>query len=124
MSSDVDILSIQPRVFVPLVLVAVAHVILTRIISLLVEQSTQKQIEQAERRGLKSFILEYRSSKPLRIKDQNGLILDFTVDHKDGRETERELASTAREDLQQLVCGDRKPSNRYRSAVSAAKNIG
>jgi hypothetical protein len=44
------------------VLAAVAHVILTRIISLLVEQSTQKQIEQAERRGLKSFILEYGSS--------------------------------------------------------------
>jgi glyoxylase I family protein len=73
---------------------------------------------------LKSFILEYGSSKTSRIQDPNGLILNFAVDHKDGREIERELASTAREDLQQLVCGDRKPSNRCRSAVSAAKNIG
>jgi hypothetical protein len=51
MSSDVDILSIQSRVFVRLCLSRLLMLILTRIISLLVEQSTQKQIAQAERHG-------------------------------------------------------------------------
>jgi catechol 2,3-dioxygenase-like lactoylglutathione lyase family enzyme len=86
-------------------------------ISLLVEPSTQKEIEsRLLAAGLKPFMMEHGFCHSLYIKDPNGLILEFTVDHQDSESIYDELASTASRDLERWMSGDRNTNNRWRSS--------
>jgi glyoxylase I family protein len=84
-------------------------------ISLLVEPSTQKEIESRLRMaGLKPFTLEHGFCNSLYIKDPNGLMLEFTVDHEDSESIYAERASTAHHDMERWNSGDRGTNNRWR----------
>jgi glyoxylase I family protein len=90
-------------------------------VSLLVEANTQKELkERIDAAGLESFVLEHGFCTSLYVKDPNGLLVEFTVDHPDAAAIAVEMAERAHRDLQHWVGGDRTPNNRWRPEVSGA----
>jgi glyoxylase I family protein len=88
-------------------------------ISMLVEASTQAELkERITAAGLESFLLEHGFCTSLYVKDPNGLLLEFTVDHPDASAIAAEMAERAHRDLQRWVAGDRTINNRWRPDVS------
>jgi catechol 2,3-dioxygenase-like lactoylglutathione lyase family enzyme len=88
-------------------------------ISFLVEEATQEEIEERlSTAGIKSFQIDHGFCKSIYVKDPNGLMLEFTVDHKDAIEIHDEMAATAQSDLQRWMEGSRTTNNRWRSDAS------
>jgi len=88
-------------------------------ISLLVERSTQDEIEsRLTDAGFRPFTLRHGFCTSLYVKDPNGLTLEFTVDHEDASDIAREMAVSVRRWLE----GDRKASHRWRADL--AESIG
>jgi len=84
-------------------------------LSLLVEADTQAELkERIAAAGLGSFVLEHGFCTSLYVKDPNGLLMEFTVDHPDALAIAAEMAERAQQDLRQWVAGDRTPNNRWR----------
>jgi glyoxylase I family protein len=87
-------------------------------IALLVTKSTQEEIERRlVAADIKPFVLEHGCCTSLYVKDPNGLMLEFTVDHQDAGDIAREMATTAHQDMQRWIRGDRTPNNRWRADV-------
>lgn len=84
-------------------------------ISLLVEKSTQDEIAQrladAE---MASFRMDHGFCQSLYIRDPNGLMLEFTVDHADARAIYETRAASAHADMQSWVSGGREMNNAWR----------
>ncbi len=67
-------------------------------ISLLVEVSTQEEIEQRlKRAGLEPLMLQHGFCTSLYIKDPNGLMLEFSVDHEDTFGVVEEMTASVRQ---------------------------
>jgi glyoxylase I family protein len=81
-------------------------------ISLLVEQTTPKEIRRRLlSAGLIPFTMEHGFCHSLCIKDPNGLILEFTVDHEDSASINAERASSVHRDLERWIDGNRNTNN-------------
>lgn len=92
-------------------------------IALLVEKSTQEEIEQRLiAADYKPFYLEHGFCRSLYVKDPNGLTVEFTVDHQDAPEIAAEMLSTAHADMRRWINGDRTPNNRWRPELSLENN--
>ncbi|CAB3750126.1 VOC family protein [Paraburkholderia humisilvae] len=75
-------------------------------ISLLVEAATQDEIEQRlTKAGFEPLMLQHGFCTSLYIKDPNGLMLEFSVDHEDTFGVVEAMTSSVREWMQ----GGRKP---------------
>jgi glyoxylase I family protein len=84
-------------------------------ISLLVEPTTQTEIKnRLLAAGMKPFTMDHGFCHSLYIKDPNGLILEFTVDHEDSASIYAERASSAHRDLERWIGGDRNTNNLWR----------
>jgi glyoxylase I family protein len=90
-------------------------------LSLLVEAGTQTELkERITAAGLESFTLEHGFCTSLYVKDPNGLLVEFTVDHPDASAIAAEMAERAQQDLKRWVAGDRTPNNRWRPDVGSS----
>ncbi|HEY4042487.1 MAG TPA: VOC family protein [Rhodopila sp.] len=86
-------------------------------ISFLVDQSTQDDIKsRLTDAGLSPFVLDHGFCVSLYVKDPNGLLLEFTVDHADAAGIAAEMAATAHADMRRWMNGDRAVNNRWRPA--------
>jgi glyoxylase I family protein len=75
-------------------------------ISLLVEGATQDEIEQRlTKAGYEPLMLQHGFCTSLYIKDPNGLMLEFSVDHEDTFGVVEEMTTSVREWMQ----GGRRP---------------
>ncbi|MEZ2311644.1 VOC family protein [Paraburkholderia sp. RCC_158] len=84
-------------------------------LSLLVEPGTQQQIQKRiADAALHSFTMDHGFCKSLYVKDPNGLMLEFTVDHPDAQTIAETMAASAHEDLRRWLRGERKPNNEWR----------
>jgi glyoxylase I family protein len=89
-------------------------------ISFLADQSTQDEIKQRlEGAGFAPFVLDHGFCTSLYVKDPNGLMLEFTVDRKNGSEIAAEMATTAHADMRRWMNGDRTTNNRWRPEAPA-----
>lgn len=87
-------------------------------IALLAEQSTQDEIKgRLTDAGFKPFVLEHGVCTSLYVKDPNGLLLEFTVDHEKAPEIAAEMALSAHSDLHRWMAGDRTVNNRWRPKI-------
>ena len=87
-------------------------------ISFLVDEQTQVEIEsRLNAAGYATFILGHGFCTSLYIRDPNGLMLEFTVDHEDAAAIAAEMAATAHDDMRRWMNGDKTPNNRWRQAV-------
>lgn len=86
-------------------------------ISLLVEASTQNEIEQRLiAADLKPFKMNHGFCQSLYIRDPNGLMLEFTVDHENADTMYAERAASASHDLDRWIRGDRVTNNPWRES--------
>lgn len=89
-----------------------------RHIALAVDTDTQdaikKRIEAAGYREPDTFVLDHGYCVSLYITDPNGLILEFTADHRDAVAIGAERQATAREDLARWLGGDHRSNNTWR----------
>jgi catechol 2,3-dioxygenase-like lactoylglutathione lyase family enzyme len=86
-------------------------------ISLLVERSTQNEIERRlTDAGFEPFTLVHGLCTSLYVKDPNGLMVEFTVDHDDASDIAREMATS----LRQWLEGERNAPRRWRSEIVAS----
>jgi glyoxylase I family protein len=86
-------------------------------ISLLVERSTQNEIERRLTDvGLRPFTLRHGFCTSLYVKDPNDLMLEFTVDHEDASDIAREMAAS----VCQWLEGERKAPRRWHPDVVAS----
>lgn len=86
-------------------------------ISLLVEASTQSEIEaRLVAADLKPFMMDHGFCRSLYIRDPNGLMLEFTVDHDEAQAMYEERARSARRDLENWTGGQRGTNNPWRQA--------
>jgi glyoxylase I family protein len=94
-------------------------------ISFLVDQSTQGEIDaRLQAAGFASFILPHGFCKSLYVRDPNGLMLEFTVDHDDAAAIAAEMAATAHDDMRRWMNGDRTTNNRWRPVTPTVAPIG
>jgi glyoxylase I family protein len=79
-------------------------------ISLLVEAATQDEIEQRLiNAGLEPLMLQHGFCTSLYIKDPNGLMLEFSVDHEDTFGVVEEMTASVREWMQSGRTPGRNP---------------
>jgi catechol 2,3-dioxygenase-like lactoylglutathione lyase family enzyme len=84
-------------------------------ISLLVDKSTQDEIEQRlAAAGLALFNMDHGFCQSLYIRDPCGLMLEFTVDHVDAQKIYETRAATAHRDLKHWINGGREMNNAWR----------
>ncbi|MFC0400704.1 VOC family protein [Paraburkholderia rhizosphaerae] len=87
-------------------------------ISLLVEAATQDEVEQRlTRAGFEPLMLQHGFCTSLYIKDPNGLMLEFSVDHEDTFGVVEAMTASVREWMQ----GGRKPGRSL--PFNAAANL-
>ena len=87
-------------------------------IALLVEPSTQSEIRaRLTDAGFEPFILEHGICTSLYVKDPNGLLLEFAVDHVEAPAIAAEMAVRAHDDMRRWIEGDRTPNNRWRAGL-------
>ena len=89
-----------------------------RHIALAVDQDTQdaikKRIAAAGYVEPETFVLDHGYCVSLYVLDPNGLIVEFTVDHRDAEAINAERRRTARDDLARWLGGDHTSNNTYR----------
>jgi glyoxylase I family protein len=84
-------------------------------LSLLVDDGTQTELtERLNGAGERTFVMDHGFCRSLYVKDPNGLMLEFTVDHPDADSINAEMAATAHADLQRWLEGGRQANNRWR----------
>jgi catechol 2,3-dioxygenase-like lactoylglutathione lyase family enzyme len=89
-------------------------------ISFLVDQSTQDEIRsRVTEAGIEPFVLDHGFCVSLYVKDPNGLLLEFTVDHEKASEIAAEMAATAHDDMRRWMRGERTVNNRWRPEAAA-----
>jgi catechol-2,3-dioxygenase len=94
-------------------------------IALKVDQSTQDEITgRLTEAAYQFFKLEHGFCTSLYVKDPNGLLVEFTVDHEDAGEIAAEMAATAHGDLRRWMSGDRTPNNRWRPLKETVSDHG
>jgi catechol-2,3-dioxygenase len=82
---------------------------------LLVNEATQAELEsRLKSASVECGVRDHGYCKSLYVRDPNGLLLEFTVDHPDAPAMAHEMASSAHADLQRWMQGDRAPNNRWR----------
>jgi catechol 2,3-dioxygenase-like lactoylglutathione lyase family enzyme len=89
-----------------------------RHIALAVDQATQDNIKgriaAAGYHEPETFVLNHGYCVSLYVTDPNGLLLEFTVDHPDAEEINKERRGMARQDLARWLGGDHTSNNAYR----------
>ena len=60
------------------------------------------------------YVLEHGYCRSLYVADPNGLLLEFTVDHKDAEKINRDRAADAHAVLKRWLAGDHTSNNTYR----------
>lgn len=87
-------------------------------IALMVDEDTQRSIRQrvvaAGIREPNTFLLEHGYCTSLYVKDPNGMILEFTVDHPKAEQINAARAGDARATLARWLAGDHASNNTYR----------
>jgi glyoxylase I family protein len=69
--------------------------------------------------GIEPFVLNHGFCVSLYVRDPNGLLLEFTVDHEQASEIADEMAATAHDDMRRWMRGDRTVNNRWRPGEAA-----
>ncbi|OLT45940.1 glyoxalase [Saccharomonospora sp. CUA-673] len=79
-----------------------------------VQDSIRKRIADAGYTEPDTFVLDHGYCVSLYIKDPNGLMLEFVVDHPDIERINAERAKTAHADLERWLGGDHTTNNDFR----------
>jgi catechol 2,3-dioxygenase-like lactoylglutathione lyase family enzyme len=87
-------------------------------IALAVDAGTQAAIEKRiVAAGIKppdTYVLEHGYCRSVYVKDPNGMILEFTLDHPDSDKISRERRTRAHQELRQWLAGNHQSNNTYR----------
>ena len=86
-------------------------------IALNVDSEAQQAIEgrlAAARYQPAPYVLEHGYCRSVYVTDPNGLILEFTLDHPNAAQINRDRRASARADLERWTAGDHTPNNTYR----------
>jgi catechol 2,3-dioxygenase-like lactoylglutathione lyase family enzyme len=87
-------------------------------IALNVDAETQSGIEQRlKAAGFKepeSFVLEHGYCRSVYVTDPNGMIVEFTLDHPDAANINRNALAKAHSELKRWLGGDHTSNNTYR----------
>ena len=93
---------------------------LFRHIALLVTQEQQDSIGgRANAEGIEWFAADHGYCRSLYIRDPNGLLLEFTVDHPDVQNIDAIRAARAHRDLARWLSGDHSSNNAWRPVAAA-----
>ncbi len=87
-------------------------------IALAVDAQTQSAIEKRiAAAGIEppnTFVLEHGYCRSVYVKDPNGLILEFTLDHPEADTIARDRRADAHKELKRWLAGDHTSNNTYR----------
>jgi glyoxylase I family protein len=87
-------------------------------IALKVDKETQQAIEQriaaAGYKEPRTFVLEHGYCRSVYVTDPNGMILEFTLDHPQADEINRQQRAQAHSELRRWLAGDHSSNNSYR----------
>ena len=87
-------------------------------IALYVDKATQagieKRLKKAGYREPESFVLEHGYCRSVYATDPNGMIVEFTLDHKDARKINAARRKDAHKELKRWLGGDHTSNNTYR----------
>ena len=87
-------------------------------IALNVDKETQAGIEKRlQEHGFKepqSFVLEHGYCRSVYVTDPNGMIVEFTLDHPDAAQINRDALGKAHRELKRWLAGDHTSNNTYR----------
>jgi len=87
-------------------------------IALAVDAQTQaaleKRIAAAGIQPPDTFVLEHGYCRSVYVKDPNGLILEFTLDHPDAERITRDRRADAHRELERWLAGNHTSNNTYR----------
>jgi glyoxylase I family protein len=88
-------------------------------IALKVDNATQaaieKRIKAAGYKNPDTYVLEHGYCRSVYVKDPNGMLLEFTLDARNGGQIARDRKADARATLQRWLSGDHRSNNTYRS---------
>jgi catechol-2,3-dioxygenase len=59
-------------------------------------------------------VLEHGYCRSVYVKDPNGMILEFTLDHPEADKISRERRTRAHQELQRWLAGNHQSNNTYR----------
>ncbi|QYD72969.1 VOC family protein [Paraburkholderia edwinii] len=91
-------------------------------IALLVDEATQAELaDRLKLAGKDCVVRDHGYCHSLYVRDPNGLLLEFTVDHPDAATMTEEMTQSAHADMQRWVQGNRAPNNRWRPQPTAAR---
>ena len=92
-----------------------------RHIALLVTDEQQASIRaRAEATGIETMSADHGYCRSLYIRDPNGLLLEFTIDHPDVQQIDAIRAQKAHSDLARWLSGDHASNNEWRPAALAS----
>jgi glyoxylase I family protein len=87
-------------------------------IALAVDAETQAAIEKrivaAGIQPPHTYVLEHGYCRSVYVKDPNGMILEFTLDHPEVDKISRERRTRAHQELQRWLAGNHQSNNTYR----------
>lgn len=78
------------------------------------QQQIQDRLTAAGYREPDTFVLEHGYCRSLYVRDPNGLLVEFTVDHPEAEQINSARRADARTELARWLAGDHTSNNSYR----------
>jgi catechol 2,3-dioxygenase-like lactoylglutathione lyase family enzyme len=78
------------------------------------QRGIQERLAAAGYEEPATFVLEHGYCRSLYVKDPNGMLVEFTVDHPDAAAIQSDRRADAHTELQRWLAGDHTSNNTYR----------
>ena len=78
------------------------------------QDAINERLEKAGYKEPEKYVLEHGYCRSLYVKDPNGLILEFTVDHKDVKKIDKIRRASSHDDLKRWLSGGHQSNNMFR----------
>ena len=78
------------------------------------QDAINERLEKAGYKEPEKYVLEHGYCRSLYVKDPNGLILEFTVDHKDAKKIDKTRRASSHDDLKRWLGGGHQSNNMFR----------
>jgi len=78
------------------------------------QQGIEKRLKDAGYQEPQSFVLEHGYCRSVYVTDPNGMIVEFTLDHPDAVNINRNALGKAHTELKRWLAGDHTSNNTYR----------
>jgi catechol 2,3-dioxygenase-like lactoylglutathione lyase family enzyme len=78
------------------------------------QDAIHERLTKAGYKEPEMYILEHGYCRSLYVKDPNGLILEFTVDHKDVKKIDKVRRASSHDDLKRWLSGGHESNNMFR----------